>query len=79
MLESGPVTGDPALDRLALALSGNDEAGLSHALAHIAQSPQMQDMAQWGRDLLATQHAEEQQVQQQQQAAVRAHSPGLTR
>jgi peptidoglycan hydrolase-like protein with peptidoglycan-binding domain len=64
--QQGFSTGDSDLDRLAAALFSGNEAAISRASTQIAQSPQVQTMAQQGRDILAAQQLEEQQQAMQQ-------------
>ncbi len=46
-------TGDPDLDRLAAALSAGDDRVASRAIAQVADSGQVRQFEQWGRELLA--------------------------
>jgi hypothetical protein len=74
--QSGFSTGDPDLDRLAAALSPNDESAISQVSAQIAQSPSVQAMAQQGRDLLTAQQVEE---QRQEEMMRQSQGPSLSR
>lgn len=69
------TTGDPDLDTLAAALRANDEAAISRVSAHIQQSPQIQSLERWGRDLAVAQQREE--IQQQEMSRQQSSVMGM--